>query len=110
MSKKFTSTEHEKVVKEVNGFVRDKWRLSSGSERSSTFSPRPAQIEVKNCTKIDRNVQKDAVSTITKHLLAYSCQIQLNNGKSLTLYDFTCHASENFCWSLPSVFGLTLGG
>jgi len=86
MSRKSVRSEHTKVVNEIDVFVQENLKRASTTENSLSFTPRPAQIEVKNCTKINRDVQRNVISTITKHLLTYSQQILLPSGITMIFY------------------------
>ena len=80
MSKNYEQTKHEQIVKEINAHVFKKLNVAEA------FSPRPVEIEVRNCTKIDRNIQTDVVSIIANHLLSCSDQIPLASGSHLFLH------------------------
>ena len=72
---------HEEMRKKADQFVEKKFQLLS-NRAEKLFVPRPAKIEVRNCTKIHRNIINEVVTTISTYLLSLSNEVETVAGKS----------------------------
>lgn len=82
MNRVYDESVDSEVKQKVDNFIENLFEMLD--EKSAVqFVPRSAKIEVRNCTKLDRNIQNEVVTAISTHLLSKENQIKSINGKLL---------------------------
>ena len=80
MSKNYDKSEHGNVEKDVDHYIVNRSRVQSLTSNVTYFQPRPAEIQVRNCTKIDRDIKNDVIKIISERLLSTSNLIPAASG------------------------------
>nr|CAB3267262.1 probable tRNA (uracil-O(2)-)-methyltransferase [Phallusia mammillata] len=112
MRRLYQESNQQETLKNISNFVQSSETQSFNHE----FAARPKDQKVRNCTKMDRNVQNEIVNKLTKHLLEtvnlrkkgsggnWNCGGSMPLNKAIELLDFSLtDMMKNECGGLQTL-------